>query len=242
MNSRQTEDGRSPTGRATLASHQAPAGLGHAEGIPNAVARPVYEFRPLPKDTGHTVLRYADGAWLPDDGEWDIAFASFGGIAPLGLYVRLPYQRNIAWSGLTTHWSSKVAGHPRGGNAWHYMLRDGCKGWGGDWGRERHPNTQAGDRAMSKVASINGCANGRGPEFVIGNAYVRAGLLREKGSRLLVAEPTHLNCMYCGEEWHHAAQVDGNPKGGDAKQAPGDSLTARSATPMRPNHTTGVTQ
>lgn len=25
-----------------------------------------------------------------------------------------------------------------------------------------------------------------------------------------------------------AAQVDGNPKGGDAKQAPGDSLTARS--------------
>ena len=39
-----------------------------------------------------------------------------------------------------------------------------------------------------------------------------------------------------------AAQVDGNPKGGDAEQAPGDSLTARSATPMRPNHTTGVTQ
>jgi len=36
MNSRQTEDGRSPTGRATLASHQAPAGLGHSEGIPNA--------------------------------------------------------------------------------------------------------------------------------------------------------------------------------------------------------------
>ena len=31
-----TEGGRSPTGRATLASHQAPAGLGHAEGIPNA--------------------------------------------------------------------------------------------------------------------------------------------------------------------------------------------------------------
>lgn len=32
-----TEDGRSPqAGRATLASHQAPAGLGHAEGIPNA--------------------------------------------------------------------------------------------------------------------------------------------------------------------------------------------------------------
>ena len=34
-----TEDGRSPqAGRATLASHQAPAGLGHAEGIPNAGA------------------------------------------------------------------------------------------------------------------------------------------------------------------------------------------------------------
>lgn len=32
-----TEDGRSPqAGRATLASHQAPAGLGHAEGIPDA--------------------------------------------------------------------------------------------------------------------------------------------------------------------------------------------------------------
>jgi hypothetical protein len=33
-----TDGGRSPqAGRATLASHQAPAGLGHAEGIPNAV-------------------------------------------------------------------------------------------------------------------------------------------------------------------------------------------------------------
>ena len=40
MNSRQTdlEDGRSPTGRATLASHQAPVGLGHSEGIPNALS------------------------------------------------------------------------------------------------------------------------------------------------------------------------------------------------------------
>ena len=38
MNSRQTEDGRSPqAGRATLASHQARSGLGHSEGIPNAM-------------------------------------------------------------------------------------------------------------------------------------------------------------------------------------------------------------
>ena len=41
-----TGDGRSPqAGRATLASHQAPAGLGHTEGIPNAADRNVYRLQ-----------------------------------------------------------------------------------------------------------------------------------------------------------------------------------------------------
>jgi hypothetical protein len=166
---------------------------------------PVYEFRPHPRDFRSTVLRYADGAWLPDDGEWDVAFVSYGMGAPLGLYVRLPYQRNIIWSGLTSHWADSTHDHPNA-NPWHYLLRDGETEWGGAWGRDSHPNTIAGDAAMNKCSSINRCANGTGPEFQHGNRYIAAGLLRERDSNAIVKPPAALICMYCGANWARAAQ------------------------------------
>lgn len=172
----------------------------------DAVLWPVYEFRPLPQHTGCTVLRYADGQWIPDDGEYDIAFVSYGGCAPWGLYVRLPYQKNILWSGLTQHWRGQDHNHPRG-NPWHYMLRDGETEWGGDWSRDRHPNSRAGDKAQSHCCSLNGCANGRGPEFRIGDPYIAAGLLRERDTKRVVTFPDKLDCMFCGDRWQrdHAA-------------------------------------
>jgi hypothetical protein len=172
---------------------------------------PVYEFRPLPEHLGSMVFRYADGEWLPDDGEHDIAFISYGMIAPLALYVRLPYQRNIVWSGLTQHWRGSDANHPRR-NPWHYMLRDGETEWGGPWsGRDAHPNERAGNAAMSECCRRNRCANGRGPEFVIGDPYIAAGLVRELETQKVVAFPERLSCMYCGDHWDraHAARLEG---------------------------------
>ena len=84
MNSRQTEGGRSPqAGRATLASHQAPAGLGHAEGIPNA-ENPYYITGPaLISFSGGRTSAYmlrqildAHGGQLPEDVH--VCFANTG--------------------------------------------------------------------------------------------------------------------------------------------------------------------
>ncbi len=161
---------------------------------------PVYEFRPTPAHSCGVVLRYADGQWLADDGQFDVAFISYGMGAPLALYVDLPFQRNIIWKGLTTHWSGCIPSHPRG-NPWHYMLRDGEADWGGDWSRDQHFNTRVGRSAMSKCSSINGCANGRGPSFEQGDEYIVQGLLRERDSHLFVDPPSKLDCMYCGEAW-----------------------------------------
>lgn len=172
--------------------------------VPSALW-PVYEFRPIEHHMRGTVLRYADGDWIPDDGEWDVAFITYGMGAPLGLGVHLPQQRNIVWSGLTSHWSAHNPAHPRG-NAWHYMLRGGETQWGGQWLRDHHPNERAARAAMSKCCAINGCANGSGPEFQDGNPYIVAGLVRERDTKAVVRRPAHRQCMYC-DEWESLAQA-----------------------------------
>jgi hypothetical protein len=161
---------------------------------------PVYEFRPLPSDIRGTVLRYAEGAWLPDDGEYDLAFVMYDAGPPLAKYVDLPFQRNIIWKGLTQHWSGHDPAHPRG-NPWHYMLRDGETEWGGPWERDRHENRRVGDKAMSHCCSINRCANGGGPEFRLRDPYIERGLLRERDTKRVVTFPERPVCMFCGDGW-----------------------------------------
>lgn len=159
---------------------------------------PVYEFRPLPdsfQDYGWGgVRRYADGAWLDDDGEHDLAFIG-GGVC---LYFAPPYQRNIVCSWLTTHWTGGVTGHPRGGNPWHYALRDGESDWGGEWGRDSHPNERAGRAGMDKVCSERRAASGRHVEFNANDPIIAAGLLRERDTKKVFEWPRNLACMYCG--------------------------------------------
>ena len=43
---------------------------------------------------GQGLLRYAEGKWIPDDGEPDIAFVE--GVFAYG--VSLPYSTNVLWS------------------------------------------------------------------------------------------------------------------------------------------------
>lgn len=158
---------------------------------------PVYEFRPHPDWRG-PFFRYADGAWLPDDGEHDLAFAAPDSC--MAYSVDLPYYENILWGWYVVHWSDHVREHPRG-NAWHYALRDGATTWGDHWGRNGHPNTIACRAAMDYVASRRSCANGRGPEFHLYDPVISLGLLRVRDTKEVVVPPKEPVCMYCGLKW-----------------------------------------
>ena len=164
---------------------------------PGSALFPVYEMRPLPEDG--KVLRFNSGQWTEDDGEWDLAFISAGHFGPpLAYGVSLKYYTNLLWSGLTTHWSGNIGTHPNG-NAWHYMLKPGCKKWGESWLRDKHENTSAYEAGMSRQSALHGCANGRGVEFKIGDPYIAAGLLRLRDTKEVVTFPERFRCMYCGD-------------------------------------------
>lgn len=155
---------------------------------------PVFEFRPIPGQLQGEVRRYADGKWLDDDGEYDICFINHR----ISLYFEPPYQRNIICSWLTTHWTGAVQNHPRGGNPWHYALREGAAQWGGDWGRVRHPNYLAGRAGMNEVCRLHGCANGRHVEMRPDDKVIAAGLLRNRETKEVFRFPDGMICMYCG--------------------------------------------
>lgn len=181
-------------------------------GIANAAVWPVFEFRPLPDQMRGTVLRHNGGQWIADDGEHDVAFVCYGAGAPLGLYVDLPFQRNIVWGGLTSHWSGANYDHPRA-NPWHYMLCEGATEWGGEWGKDWHPNAKAGRDAMNHCCAINSCANGRGPKFEHGDPYFSLGLVRVRETGAVVVPPPALTCMYCGEGWERKLRAQGTSAG-----------------------------
>jgi len=187
-------------------SREAPAVSPVPASIPSASLWPMLEFRPLPELLRGIVVRYAEGAWLPDDGEYDLSFIAYGAGVPRGIYIDLPYQRNIIWSGLTSHWSAKNYEHPRC-NPWHYLLREGASDWGGDWGHDSHPNYRAGRAAMSECCRRNRCANGTGPKFEDGDKHILAGLVRERETKRIITPPAHRVCMFCGGKWELHAQA-----------------------------------
>lgn len=157
---------------------------------------PVYEFRPLPDSfrRGYDIRRYAEGAWVKDDGEYDLAFVADGQC----FYFEVPYRPNILCSWLTTHWSGSVRGHPRG-NPWHYALRKGESGWGDlSKGRDAHPNELAGRSGMTKICSERGGAGGFSVKFDASDPIIAAGLLRERDTKNVFGWPDNLTCMYCG--------------------------------------------
>lgn len=163
---------------------------------------PVYEFRPdMFKDYYRgDLLRWNNGNPIDDDGEYDVAFITKNDV--FVFMVELPYQKNILWKWcLGMRWGAFVSSHPSG-NAWHYMLREGENEWGGDWGRGKHPNSIAGDKAMSWLSSRRGCANGRHVEFNVIDKTINAGLLRNAETKEVVTVPKEFNCMYCGKyDW-----------------------------------------
>jgi len=174
---------------------------------------PVYEFRPLYKGS---LVRYNNGKWTDDDGEYDIAFYTADNVFSFG--VDLPYYDNILWSWCKDmQWGSYVNGHPVG-NAWHYSTKDGSKNRGELWkDRYKHPNVKARDLASSELCKKKGVANGRGPQlFHYECSYIINGYVREQETGIVVSAPEILNCIYCGkhkpfEECSHIKKIASNP-------------------------------
>ena len=169
-----------------------------------------YELRPTGGFFRGGVRRYGNGEWLPDDGQWDLAFIGMANAKedgtgnaysyPCCLMYDPPYHKNIIWSWLTTPWRGHITEHPRG-NPWHYSLRPGTTGWGKSAGRDNHPNYIAGRKGMSKMSSEHSCSNGRHAEFRAGNDIIEAGLLRRVTDQAVVVVPDKPGCMYCGQPW-----------------------------------------
>jgi len=154
----------------------------------------VYEFRPIGEGP---FLRYANGEWIHDDGEYDLAFVSTSRARAYG--VQMPYYKNILWKlCIGMNWSANVRKHPKG-NAWHYQLKPRCRSWGKPWDRDKSPNEIAYRSAMHKTYDIHSCANGSGPEFEVGDEYIRSGKIRVAGTKAAVAWPKIFKCMHCGD-------------------------------------------
>jgi hypothetical protein len=55
---------------------------------------------------------------------------------------------------------------------------------------------------MNKCCQLYSCANGGGPEMQILDPYIKAGLVREQGTKKILTFPEKFKCMYCGEiDW-----------------------------------------
>lgn len=152
---------------------------------------PVYEFRPIYEGD---YLRYNNGNWIPDDGEYDIAF-----IEPnkqTTYYVNLPYYKETGWSWVKNgNWGEYVTKH-LGGNAWHRTV-----GRGESWNeRDAHPNRIAGEAGMKKLGQMKGCSNGSGPDILyVGDPYLVKRVVRTVDTKEIMEIPKDFNCIYCGK-------------------------------------------
>jgi len=163
----------------------------------------VYEFRPLPDYFSNGFRRYANGLWIPDDGEYDLAFIGNAQEGyPLCLYVESRCRENITCSWANGQCKGAIPYSYLGSN-WHYALRANTTDWGeiatGYWD---HPNKLASDSGMRVKSSESGCCNGRSIRFQFNDNHIAAGLLRERDTKQ-VFEWNDVKCYYCGEEPTH---------------------------------------
>lgn len=159
----------------------------------------VYEFRPEGIFSGG-LMRYNNGNWIEDDGEYDIAFVCLE--EQSYAYISLPYRKNLQWSWCKNmNWGAYVHKHPNG-NAWHYMSKDGEKDILDSWDRDDHPNTKAGKVAGNYCADIKGCANGRGIQMNMSDKSIEIGLVRNVKTKDVLVFPKIFTCIYCGNhDW-----------------------------------------
>jgi hypothetical protein len=144
-------------------------------------------------------LRYADGLWLPDDGQYDLAFVSTQ--RPIALGVALPVWDGVEWS-----WRDPKTAYAAVGvesslvNSWHRQVVDPTEGDGNYVGaRGQHRNGVAYEAAMDKCSKLHSCGNGRGPRFELGDEWFAAGLVRTLSGET-VRPPEHPVCYLCAND------------------------------------------
>lgn len=139
----------------------------------NELLKETFVFRPegfigkrgtviQPGDYQHSdkpLLRYADGKWIPDDGEYDLAFVQ----GVMAYYVELPYYTNHIHSWHDMELTKKYLQDylKKHANGWHTVTDNNLDTDDFEWAeREAHQNYIAGRSAMDKSCEMNGCANG----------------------------------------------------------------------------------
>jgi len=160
----------------------------------NPLLEKIYVFRPLPEMLKGKVWRYAEGKWVPDDGEPDLAFISDF----YAFFVDLPDLDNILWS----WWDEER-------QVWHYHVLNPKKSYGDRWGIENHPNYIAGREAMRKCCEIFKCANGTGPYIHQPNEYIDRSLLWIKHTMEPVVPPEAPVCFKCTTGLHEKERLEG---------------------------------
>lgn len=140
------------------------------------------------------LLRYADGKWIPDDGEYDLAFVK--GVFAYG--ISLPQHSNLLWAWqdreATLKWFNSKA-LQRIAYDWHYYTVNSEKLI--DWEeRDEHPNEIAYRSAMDKCCSINSCANGRTIDLFHSDNH-NQNIAYVKGTMEPIIKPNEPICYKC---------------------------------------------
>jgi len=151
------------------------------------------------KHESQGLLRYADGQWIPDDGEYDLAFAH----GVFAYYVSLPDYSNVIWTWRDIELTKSFLPEylHKYTKAHHIHTADNLPMR--HWDNNQHPNEIAGESAMHKVSSIHGCANGRGA-YLCSESPSGAPWLKEKRILLQstmqpVLMPENPICYLCSD-------------------------------------------
>jgi len=104
------------------------------------------------------LLRYANGKWIPDDGEYDLAFAH----GVFAHYVSLPDYSNVIWTWRDINLTRSYLPEYLHKYAQSHHIYTSDNQPMRHWDKSQHPNARAGKSAMDKVRAIHHVANGRG--------------------------------------------------------------------------------
>jgi hypothetical protein len=163
----------------------------------------VYVFRPLHRDFRKPFYRYADGQWIEDDGQtFDLAFYGKAGDSwpttdrgdggwPKALFIDLPSPTNLEWS---------IPDYKLGGpyhRPWHRQLTLFKAEVFTYSFTDLHPNRVAFRSAMDRCSKEHGCANGRGPSFLIGDQYFALRRVRDQKTGQVIHRPMQFRCANC---------------------------------------------
>jgi hypothetical protein len=133
----------------------------------NPLLKETIVFRPIYKGR---MIRYAEGKWIDDDGQPDLAFVSLGDGPPFAFGLSLPSSTNVLWTWRDRELTQKlVTGDLQEyiDYGWHTQTVDNSTD-DIDFPyneRKQHPNQIAHDAAMNKCCELFHIGNGRGPSL-----------------------------------------------------------------------------